>query len=249
MTPDELDTNEEPVLSAADWSALLALGTAPERAAVVERLGADLAAQVRRPLLQRAVTVAVKARAEAWRGARSEQVAARLDDEADTATSRLAKTLAHMRVQQDEHIEPAAGAVVELCGRDLALGCWAAQEVLGMVYVRNLVMTALRSASFDRDILLELITAGISVEHGLEVAAALARYSWWPTHMRRSVVTFLKNGGDVDEVMRCLNDVAFSRLSSMQQRTALSMLQAEDTPYGMDGVAVAATLRGITLTR
>lgn len=234
-------------LDHGEWEVLLRLATDGERATIVERLADELAGSVRRPLLRRAVAAAVKARAESWRGSRHAAVRVRLADEADTATERLAHTLDHMREQQDEHLEPETSAIIAVCGPDLARGCVAAQTFLGAAHVRDMVLPAVRGMSFDREVLQELLQHGMTVSDGLEVASALAEYSWWPLHMRRSVVSFLRDGGEIERVLRCLRDLSFSQLSHQQQRTALMLLQAADTPYDMDGTAVAAALRGIAL--
>lgn len=231
-----------------DWAALLEFASGSDRAVIVERLGGLLANSVRRPLLRRAVDDAIRNRADQLRDARQQHERGRLVDEADSATERLARTLEHMRRQQDEDIEPEAAAIIALCGGDVAQGCFAVQVFLGAGKVRDAVLPALRAVSFDRAVLAELLAAGTPAEEALAVARALSKYTWWPLAMRRSVMAFLRSGGEPAAVLRCLNDLAFSGLSPRQQQSALSMLQAPDTPYGLDGTAVAAALLGIPLT-
>lgn len=226
---------------------LLELATPRDKAAIVERTGARLCEHVRRPLVRRAVDDAIRSRCDQYVGAGTANDQARRDDDADSASDRLRYTLDRMRRVQEEEIEPEAGVVLELCGPDLALGLHVAQAVLGPSAMLTIVLPALRGEGYDRSVLDELIAGGTPVTEGLPIARALKSYSWWPLSMRRSVLDFVREGGQVQDVLDCFNDLAFSRLTPLQQRAALNMLQSREAGYDLDGTAVAAAVLGITL--
>ena len=149
------------------WSSLLAIANAHEQAAIVERLGSELIEGVQRPLLRRVVDTAVRLRVAelvglaqlgglVQRGQGSlAATQKRRHDDAESANQRLRHTLAHMRAQQEDDVEPEAAAVLKVCGSDLAAGCAAAQDLLGREVALGVVMQALAGRGFDAVVLEE----------------------------------------------------------------------------------------------
>ncbi|RZS89686.1 hypothetical protein EV189_1457 [Motilibacter rhizosphaerae] len=244
--PQDQDQERQPdeVLPQSEqaWRALMAVASPRERASVLERIAGELIPMISRPLLRNAAQDAVRLRAEALR--RNEPDS----DDADAARARLNATLEHMRQRQDFEVEPAARVVVDLTSRDLGVGLTGVQEMLGPGYVLEVALPAIETRGLDRQLLVGLVGSGLEMEEAVQIAASLGPYSWWPRSMRANILSFLQEGADVESVVRCFSDLAFGKLTPGQQRAAMTLLRRGDVGQGMDGVAIAAAVRGITLS-
>jgi hypothetical protein len=148
---------------------------------------------------------------------------------------------------QGQEVEPAAAAAAAVTGEDLPLGCSVAATVLGEGPVLEQVLRSMRRVDLDREMLQQSLEAGADAAQAVEVARALADHRWWPAPLREGALGLVAGGHAVPEVTRCLNQLAFSRLSEAQQRVAVAMMGDPDSGYALDGTAVAAALLGIAL--
>jgi hypothetical protein len=236
-----------------DWRRLVDVAPGSDRAVIVEDLGHELAGTIERVILRRAVDEAVRRRADDWRewtGGESPDVRgvrARLREDAEAAHDRLRHTLQRMRVAQEEDVEPGAAVAVQLTGPDLAAGCAAVADLVGPRATLDAVLRSLRRVALDHEALRHSLGSGADTGQALEVARALAEYRWWPRSLRAGVFAIVATGRPVAEVLQCVNELAFTRLTVGQQKAALALMSDPEAPYGLDGTAIAAALLGIPL--
>lgn len=229
-------------LTATEWAALTHASAELDTAWLVDNVGGALLTHVKRQLVRRAATDAVRLRVLELRSPGRRQT-----DDADAAADRLANTLTRMNEQQDEDVEPAATAIALLTRGEYAAACAAAQAFVKPYELAEHVVHALHLPRHDSAVSIALIMEGVAVPTALEVGSILGERGWWPEPLRRLVVGHVRAGNAIGPLTGCLDELGFANLSPMQQRAALALLSSPGNPYGLDGVAIAAAVRGVAV--
>lgn len=213
-----------------------------DEAILLEEVGDLVVALIARPLPRRAAADALRLRVEALRS--SDPTAT---TNAASATQRLRDVLLRVDEQRGTTSEPAGDVVVTLTGGDLAGGCVAAARLVEPRLVVGAVLHARHLLDVPAYEVTRLLEQGLGVAEAVRLGTLLGQRQWWPAPLREFAFAGVQSGRPIDALVQCLDELGFSQLNIRQQGVALALLVDPHSPYGLDGTAIGAAARGISM--